>query len=457
MAQDVGIDAEVAKPVGAEDPHPDAPLRKMLFGASATAIMQAASSGTTFLVAVILARLLGSRGYGAYVFSLAWVAVLTMPAGLGLNRFVVRGIANYEVNEQWGYLRGLLVRANTLVAVTATAVAAVGAAVALATLGSTLRWVFVVAMLLIPINALTILRQGTMQALGRVIAGQIPEYVIRPVLLLGGVGALVLVGPKVQTATIAMIINVTALAAAFVGGVVLLRKAIPVQVRNVDPQYRMREWMMAALPMMLIGGIWQLNGYVSTIAVGAIGGVREAGIYSAVEKGGELIVLLLVAANMPFAPLVARMHAKGEHSGLEHAAERIAKATALASLPIALFFVVVPGVYLGLFGSAFDSGSTGLRILALAQLFNAAAGPVGSVLIMTGHERVAAWGIGAGLLTTVVLSVALIPFLGVTGAAIADAASFVVWNVVWNVLCRRRVAINATAFRWLAMTKAGRG
>ena len=97
---------------------------------------------------------------------------------------------------------------------------------------------------------------------------------------------------------------------------------------------------------------------------------------------------------MPFAPLVARMHAKGEISGLEHGAERIAQATVLASLPIAVFFLVVPGVYLGIFGGALGSGSTALRVLAVGQLFNAAAGPVGSVLIMTGNERAACWGIG---------------------------------------------------------------
>lgn len=444
------------KPTEESDPQPTPFVRRMLFGASATAVMQASSSAIGFLVAVALARLLGSRDYGAYVFALAWASALTVPAGLGLNRFVVRGIAGYEVNQRWDHLRGLLIRANTLVAAASIAIAAIGAAVALTTLGPSLRWVFAVAMVLIPINALTILRQSTMQALGRVIVGLVPEYVVRPVILISGVGVLALVGGRVLTPMAAMIVNIGAVTTAFAAGVVALRKAIPEQARTVAPRYQMREWITAALPMMLIGGIWQLNGYVSTIAVGTIGGTREAGIYSAVEKGGELIVLLLVAANMPFAPLVARMRAKGDVAGMEHGAERIAQATVIASLPIVIFLVAVPAVYLGLFGAAFTSGGTALRILVLGQLFNAAAGPVGSVLIMTGHERAACWGVGLGLLTTVILSVALIPPLGVTGAAIADAASFVVWNVALNVLCRRRLAINATAFWRLAMTTTRR-
>ncbi len=432
---------------------PPAPfVRRMLLGASLTAVLQATSSASGFIVAVALARLLGSQRYGIYVFAFAWASALTIPAGLGLNRFVIRGIARYEVSEMWDHLRGLVVRANTLVAAASSTIAVIGGAIALTTLGPSSRWVFVVAMSLIPISALAILRQSTMQALGRVVSGQIPEFVIRPLVLLAGVGVLAIVGGKVRTPMAAMIINVIALSAAFAAGLLALRRALPQQVRTATPSYRMREWVTAALPMMLIGGIWQLNGYVSTIAVGTIGGPREAGIYSAVEKGGEIIVLLLVAANMPFAPLVARMHARGEISGLEHGAERIAQVTVLASLPIAVFFLAVPSVYLGIFGGAFASGGTALRVLAVGQLFNAAAGPVGSVLIMTGNERAACWGIGSGLVTTVVLSIALVPFLGVTGAAIADAASFVVWNVALNVLCRRRVGINATAVRGLAMT-----
>lgn len=425
----------------------------MLFGASATAILQASSSGVGFLVAVALARLLGSREYGVYVFAVAWTSALTIPAGLGLNRFVVRGVAKYEIGQRWDYLRGLLIRANTLVAVASCLIAVGGVAVVLATLGPPLRWVFAISMILIPINALTILRQNTMQALGHIIAGQIPEYVIRPVVLVIGVGLLAFVGGKVLTPIAAMIVNVVAVTTAFTAGVIALRKALPERVRNATPSYQMRAWIAAALPMMLIGGIWQLNGYVSTIAVGTIGGARDAGIYSAVEKGGELIVLLLVAANMPFSPLVARMHVKGDSSGMEHAAERIAQATVIASLPIVLFFVVLPGLYLALFGSGFMSGGTALRILVVGELFNAAAGPVGSVLIMTGHERTACWGVGLGLLTTIVLSIALVPVLGVTGAAIADAASFLVWNLALTMLCRKRLGINATAFWWLAMTR----
>lgn len=113
--------------------------------------------------------------------------------------------------------------------------------------------------------------------------------------------------------------------------------------------------------------------------------------------------------------------------------------------------MVLPHLYLDLFGASFQMGATALVILALGQFVNAAAGPSGNVLIMTGQERIAVRGVAAGLLANIVLAVALVPPLGVTGGAIAFASSLVLWNTVLVVLARRLVGVNVTAFRRLAV------
>jgi O-antigen/teichoic acid export membrane protein len=118
---------------------------------------------------------------------------------------------------------------------------------------------------------------------------------------------------------------------------------------------------------------------------------------------------------------------------------------------LAAALIILPGVYLGLFGSSFHSGVTAVVIVACAQLVNAAAGPTGTVLIMTGKERIAVRGVAAGLLANVVLAVVLVPLLGVTGGAIAFAVSLALWNIILVVIARRLVGINVTAFGWLSM------
>jgi O-antigen/teichoic acid export membrane protein len=380
--------------------------------------------------------------------------LLVIPAILGLDRFLVRGIAKYEVEQQWRLMRGLLRRTNQLVLLASTAMAGIGAVVAILWLSRSLRWPFCVAMLLVPLTTLTLVRQGAMQAIDRVVSGQLPEYLIRPVLTLAGIGALEFIGHGVLTSTTALGANVVGVAVAFTVGAAVLRRALPPALRSVRPDYATREWMRAALPMMLISGVWMANNYVTTLLVGTLDGPRAVGVYSVVQKGAELIVVVLVAANMPLAPVIARAHARADREGLQHAAERVAQATLLVSLPAAAAFTIFPGVYLNIFGSSFHTGATALVILALAQLVNAAAGPAGNVLIMTGHERVAVRGIGAGLIANLVLGIALIPPLGVTGGAIASASSLVLWNVVLLVLARRRVGVNVTAVRSLRMARS---
>jgi len=236
----------------------------------------------------------------------------------------------------------------------------------------------------------------------------------------------------------------------------MLRRALPPILRTVGARYEMRSWLRASLPMMWFGAVWYGNKYIATLVVGTLAGPRAAGVFSAVERGSELIVLVLIAANMPLAPVIARMHATKDRLGLQHAAERVTQAVLAVSIPIAAFFAIFPAVYLKVFGSSFQSGATALTILAIAQAVNAAAGPTGNVLIMTGHERAAVGGIAVGLLSNIVLGVLLVPPLGVTGGAIASGVSLVLWNVMLAVRARRCLGVNVTAFPWLAVRQAKR-
>jgi O-antigen/teichoic acid export membrane protein len=435
----------------AQSARPPSVVRSMLMGASATAGLQGFSLLAGFVTTIILAHFLGGVGYGRYAYAIAWAGLLTTPAILGLDRFLVRSMAVYQVEGRWELVKGLVNRTNELVLAASTAIAGGGCLVAVVSLHGSLRWTFCVAMALIPLTALTLLRQGAMQALSRVVSGQLPEYLIRPVLVLGGVGALELVGHRTLTSTTALAVNVAAVAVAFVVGAVMLRRALPAPVRTVQAQYMTRAWLTASLPMMWFAAVWLGNKYIATLVVGTLDGPRAAGVYSVVEKGAELIVLVLIAANMPLAPVIARMYANKDSLGLQHATERIAQATLIASAPIAFVLAAFPGVYLDLFGGSFHSGVTALVILAVAQLVNAAAGPAGNVLIMTGYERSAMGGVAIGLLANVVLGVVLVPPLGTTGGAIAAGSSLILWNLILVVRARQCLGVNVTAIRWLTI------
>jgi O-antigen/teichoic acid export membrane protein len=307
-------------------------------------------------------------------------------------------------------------------------------------------------MLLVPLTSLTLLRQGAMQGFGQVVSGQIPEYLVRPLIILMGVLLLHWIGDL--TASSALGVNVFGVSVAFLLGTVLLFRALPPQLRQATPQFETAAWMRASLPMLLIAGVWVLNNYIGTLVAGWLDGPAAAGVYNVVQNSAGLIVLFLVAANMPLAPTVARLHAREDPLQLERTTERIARAGLLVSTPVCAVFALFPDTFLGLFGSGFKTGSAALTIVALGQLFNAASGPSGNVLMMTGNELVAARAVGIAAAMNLLLAIALVPSLGVTGSAIAYTASLVLWNVSLVLIARRRLGVNVTCFRRLSLVGA---
>ncbi len=428
-------------------------FRQLLKSASGTAVLQITSNGLGFLTALLLARFLGRRGYGLYAFSFTWAGLLALISTIGVDRFLVRGIAMYEVQGRWHLMKGLLRRTNQLVFLTSMTIAVGGCIIAIVWLSSSLRGPFCVAMLLVPLTSLTLLRQGAMQAFGHVVSGQFPEFLIRPLLIVTGIGTLELLGNGILSPTTALGVNVVGVATAFTVGTILLLRVLPKDLHSVRSEYATREWVRASLPMMVIVGAWMLNNYIGTLVTGTLRGPAAAGVYNVVQSSAVLIVLFLVAANMPLAPAVARLYARGDRQQLERLTERVAWTGLLVSVPVCAAFVVFPGVFLGFFGAEFRTGSTALAIVALGQLINAAAGPSGVVLIMTKHELVAARAVGAGALANFVLAILLVPPFGVTGSAIAFATSLVLWNLALIVIARRRLGVNVTAFHRLAVCR----
>ena len=118
----------------------------------------------------------------------------------------------------------------------------------------------------------------------------------------------------------------------------------------------------------------------------------------------------------------------------------------LFSLPVAAGLLVFGQRFLLIFGAEFTTGRAALSILSAGQLINVAMGAVGLLLVMTGHERDAAKGIGIGALLNIILNALMIPRWGLEGAAIANAGSIIAWNVLLALWVYRRLGIDATAF-----------
>jgi O-antigen/teichoic acid export membrane protein len=81
-------------------------------------------------------------------------------------------------------------------------------------------------------------------------------------------------------------------------------------------------------------------------------------------------------------------------------------------------------------------------IIVAAQLINTACGPAGNTLEMTGFEKYAFLSMFAGSITNIALNCLLIPWYGITGAAIANGCGIVICNLMMVYFVQRKLKIN---------------
>jgi len=248
------------------------------------------------------------------------------------------------------------------------------------------------------------------------------------------------------TAEMAVALRAATAALAALVAVLLLRHYVPQAARQAQPEYRIRAWLTSAGPFLFLAGADAINQQIGVIMLGSMVGPEAAGIYDVARRAATLVGLLLLAVNMPLGPLVAGLYARGEMARLQSVVVKSARIAAAGSCAISLVMILLGPWVLGLFGSEFTAGLPILVILCIAQILNAAAGSVGLVLNMTGHERDTAKGIGVAAASNLVFNALLIPPFGILGAAIGHAASTLVWNALLIIWVWRRLGVRSTVF-----------
>ena len=422
-------------------------------GALGTLVLKASQAGLGFALNLLLARVLGAEGYGAYSFALAVTGLLVVAAALGLDTLLVREVATYKTRANWALMRGLLRRSNQMGLLTAIGLALAVAAVAWALeewLESDMLTALWVGLLALPVLTLTRLRQAAMQGLRHVVAGQIPETIVQPLVLMSFIGIASLVLSSNITGSLAVGLNVAAVTIALLVGIVLLRRSLPIALKQAGIEFHTRAWLRSARRFLLIGGMLVIISHTDIIMLGAMKGAETAGIYSVVSRVISLISYIVFAVNAPLTPFMADRYAARAIEELQRTVTKGARVIFLLAVLIILVFVVLGDWLLALFGPEFPKGYAALLILCVGQIpFVLGGGVAGPLLAMTGHEREAAIVIGVAAILNIVLNVALIPKWGIEGAALATMVSVLVWHVSLAVLAYKMLGISVTPFRSL--------
>lgn len=418
-------------------------------GVSATLILRLTSIGLSFLTILVLSRMLGPEGYGQYAYVMATVAILSPLAAVGLPAIVTREVATGRTRGDAARMKGVVGFAFVVGLVSFVGVSLVygllsrvaGSWAGAAPAGDLLLLTLALLLLAALGGPLT----ATQQGLKRILAAQVPGAIVQP---LAAVLLLLLAWWSWRHpihVRDALLLAVLAGALALAVAVVLTRHAWRQAKPRAPSGWRFdaRCWATAGFALAILGLLSALNAQGNIVLLRWLAGTEATGMFHVALRNAQLLTLLLGALITPLAPLIAELHATGDRAALQQVVRRAIRIVFLLTLPAALAMIVAGKAYLELFGAGFAEAHAALAILALAQLVNVGAGPVQTLLVMTGHQARIIPAMAWSVLANVVLSVLLIPPFGATGAACASAFSIVLWNVALSSEVRRHLGIDA--------------
>lgn len=201
------------------------------------------------------------------------------------------------------------------------------------------------------------------------------------------------------------------------------RLSFPIKFRTrLDTNPVARELLKFSLPLLGMAMLGLVIGSADTVMLGGLKSSVEVGLYNAARPLVDVISAPLPALGLIYLPVASGLYAQGLMLELRRNFSILTKWLVSATLPLFLILFLFPETVLGfLFGASYTSAATTLRILSLGLIINNFFGPVGPTLIVMGKVRFIMWVYLAAALLNVGLNFALIPPLGIEGAAIAYA------------------------------------
>lgn len=424
-------------------------------GALVTILLRVLSLAAMMISSIVIARLLGPAQFGSYSFVLSIVAMASLPVQMGIPTLVMRETAAGAALENWARVRGVWYWSGRAAIVTSTLTLAVltGALViiGIAKGGLESGAIFYSALPLVPLLGLAEIRGSALNGLKRIVAGTLPDKILRPLGLAVALIGISMLMPIPVTATTAMMTHsVIALLTFLLGGWLLLRARPAAMVSATGLETDGPAWIRTILPIALIGGLQTISHNVDLLMLGLFRSDEEVGVYKVALSASNLTIFGLTALSFYVQPYIVHFHATGDWRKLQRATSMGATGALMLALPLVLVFCLFPaGILSFLFGDAFAAGASPLVILVLAQLGNAAFGFTGMLLPVLGLEKYALYAFVISTSLNIAGNLILIPAYGTVGAAIATGFSVLVWNFACWIVIYRKLNIDATVFGFL--------
>jgi len=422
-------------------------------GSLQSILVNGTGAAASFLVQIMVARLLGIDGYGTYLLALGWLAIAQLFAKLELDSTSVRFVGSYTATMRWSLLRGFLRSSRNAVLMASTAIAALSAvgillfSDAISTKHPGLPGALLTACLLLPVVTLLLVEGAVLQGLQRYVQAQLPINLFRPLVfgLLLAVATFVIgmtaTAPRAVGAN--LLGNLVALAVA----TTWRRRAMPSELLAATPAYDRQLWARTAYPLFAVSlGQVVMSQQTDVIVVGLMLTTSDAAIYGAASQLTMPLVLAASSVTYVAQPMIADMYAR-DPERLQGLIRAVTWLATILAVPIAIALITVGPYLLGLYGPAYREGHSVLIILTVAQFVIGVVGSLaGFLMTMTAHEREAAQVILSTAILNIVLALVLTPKFGPVGTASATLTAAIARTLALRFYIKREMGLSLPAF-----------
>ena len=388
------------------------------------------SYGGQLLLYVVLARVLGTSGFGAWALAFALARTIGPLGILGADWIVLRQASFYQGKGDDARFRRTLYLGFALSAVALTVVG--GGLAAAASLIA--REVFEDPSIapLLRLTGITAPLMGIQQIM---LAGTQAFKSMREVALLRNLlrplarvifvsGAVILVSTQFS-AYVGLTIAEAVIA---VASVYALNRRIPIlgPTKSVDH----RDLIKFALPAWGTRALTTSHRDIYSILVGSLAALASTGIFVASQQVAGVSTTIIFAMNQVYAPMGSDLYLQGRASELEGLFKSIAKWSFTLGFPLFCFQIGFPKEILTLFGKSFVEQSFILVFLSVGNLLSFGTGPSATTLLIAGRARMTLINNVSTIGGEVILAIWLIPAYGLLGAGIARVIGVAVNNLI---------------------------
>jgi len=381
---------------------------------------------------IMLARALGTTGYGLYNLGLGVESILAVIALMGLSEGMVRFIPFELINQNYAKIKRILA-----VGFTVSLSLGIGLGLILFSLAQVLAVRIFHEEAIIPILQLisiTIPLEAFGQLLLGVVLGlkrmdyQVYSYsIIYSFVRLGLTVLFLSMGWNVMGAIIAYSIAWAVTIAVlfyFISRIISLRKLGKFSREDVSALA------FFSVPLCLTDLTTQLRNYINLMLIGAMGTITSVGIYSVamrVQMAGTLLMGPIVKAAKP---IISDLSQQNEVERLKQVYQTMTRWSLTIILPLAITIILFARSILSIFGKDFTQGDHILILIGFGLLLSAATWVSQSMISMMGYSKITFFINVGSLVLTILFNTILIPKWDILGAAMASIIVILIVGIV---------------------------